>query len=256
MLKVANLNVFYGVIHALHDVSLEVGAGEIVTLIGANGAGKSTTLRTISGLMHPARGTITLLGQEIGRLRPDRIVGLGIAQAPEGRHLFPRMSVEDNLELGAYSRSDRRGLSADADRVFALFPRLRERARQLAGTLSGGEQQMLAIGRALMTNPRILILDEATEGLAPLIRAEIWQCLTRLKAAGQSILVIDKNVAALTRIADRHYLLERGKVKPDEKIVLFNTASGIKYLDAFDSEVKERTPKSQRKSALGPALRA
>ncbi len=212
LLALRDVETYYGRVQALYGVSLRVEQGEIVTLIGANGAGKSTTLRTISGLMHPARGTISLLGQEIGRLRPDRIVGLGIAQAPEGRHLFPRMSVEDNLELGAYSRSDRGGLSADADRVFALFPRLRERARQLAGTLSGGEQQMLAIGRALMARPKILLLDEPSMGLSPLLVETIFATIESLNKSGTTILLIEQNARMALGVAARGYVMETGRI--------------------------------------------
>jgi ABC-type branched-chain amino acid transport systems, ATPase component len=211
MLEVQDLHVYYGEIHALKGVSFQVGQGEIVTLLGSNGAGKTTTLKAVSGLLAPRGGDVRLEGTSLVGTASHDIVLRGITHVPEGRRIFNRLTVFENLEMGAYTRSDK-GVAEDVERVFAIFPRLKERRIQVAGTLSGGEQQMLAIGRALMTNPRLLILDEATEGLAPLIRAEIWQCLTKLKAAGQSILVIDKNVQALIRIADRHYLIERGKV--------------------------------------------
>ena len=211
MLEVRDLHVYYGKIHALKGISFQVTEGEIVTLLGNNGAGKTTTLKTLSGLLAPRQGDVLLDGGSLVGAPPHGVVQKGITHVPEGRRIFNRLSVVENLTMGAYTRSDR-DIAPDMESVFTIFPRLKERRTQVAGTLSGGEQQMLAIGRALMTNPRLLILDEATEGLAPLIRAEIWQCLTGLKAAGQSILVIDKNVEALIRIADRHYLIERGKV--------------------------------------------
>jgi len=211
LLEVADIHTYYGAIQALRGVSLTVEEGEVVTIIGSNGAGKSTTLRSIAGLTPAALGTVTFDGRDITRVPAHEIVDRGIALSPEGRHCFARMSVRENLDMGAYRRRDS-GIGEDLDRIFDLFPRLKERETQKAGTLSGGEQQMLAIGRALMTNPRLTILDEATEGLAPLIREEIWNCLTALKAEGESILVIDKNVDALVRIADRHIVLEKGRV--------------------------------------------
>ncbi|MCG8692972.1 MAG: ABC transporter ATP-binding protein, partial [Minwuiales bacterium] len=208
MLTVNNIEVVYNdVILVLRGVSLEVPEGRIVTLLGPNGAGKSTTLKAISGLLKTEDGEVTggeirFLGEEIRNADPERIVRKGIFQVMEGRRIVADMTVLENLRLGAFTRN-KRDVSDDIDQVFQYFPRLRERTG-LAGYLSGGEQQMLAIGRALMTNPRLLILDEATEGLAPLVRAEIWQCLAGLKEAGQSILIIDKNIDALTRLADRH----------------------------------------------------
>ena len=210
LLEVSDIHVHYGAIEALKGVSLTFEEGEVVTLIGSNGAGKSTTLRSISGLTPPSSGKITFDGEDITHTAAHDVVGHRIALAPEGRHCFPRMTVRENLDLGAYLRRGSQ-VAADLERVYGLFPRLQERENQKAGTMSGGEQQMLAIGRALMTNPRLLILDEATEGLAPLIRDEIWNCLSLLKARGQSVLVIDKNVENLTRIADRHYIIERGR---------------------------------------------
>jgi branched-chain amino acid transport system ATP-binding protein len=201
----------YGASQVLHGVSFAIAAGEMVTLMGRNGMGKTTTVRSIMGLTPSASGSIRFAGEEIRTLPAYRIAKLGIGLVPEGRQVFPNLTTRENLVATAANRSG----SPDPwtlPKVCALFPRLAERLDSMANLLSGGEQQMLAIGRALMTNPRLIILDEATEGLAPLIRAEIWQCLTRLKAAGQSILVIDKNVAALIRIADRHYLIERGRV--------------------------------------------
>jgi len=211
VLELAGLRAAYGPIEALRGVDLEVRAGELVCLLGANGAGKSSTLRTISGLVRPTAGRIVFDGRPIAGLPPAAILAAGIAHCPEGRRVFPYMSVEENLAMGAYVRRDQRGVAEDLERVCTHFPILGERRRQAAGTLSGGEQQMLAIGRALMTNPKLLILDEATEGLAPLIRDEIWNCLSMLKARGQSILVIDKNVEHLTRICDRHTIIERGR---------------------------------------------
>jgi branched-chain amino acid transport system ATP-binding protein len=195
----------------LHGISLAIAPGEMVTLMGRNGMGKTTTVRSIMGLTPALAGSIRFNGEEIRALPSYRVAQLGIGLVPEGRQIFPNLSTRENLIATAANRTQ----AADPwtlDRVCELFPRLAERLGSMGNQLSGGEQQMLAVGRALMTNPRLLILDEATEGLAPLIRAEIWDCLTRLKQAGQSILVIDKNVEALTRIADRHYLIERGRV--------------------------------------------
>ena len=211
MLAVDHLQSAYGPAQVLFDIGLRVGAGEVVTLLGRNGMGKTTTVRSVTGLTPCMAGSIRFDGREVASLPSFRVAQLGIGLVPEGRQIFPNLTTRENLVATA---SNRMG-SADPwtlDKVCGLFPRPSERIANMANQLSGGEQQMLAIGRALMTNPRLLILDEATEGLAPLIRAEIWQCLTRLKAAGQSILVIDKNVEALIRIADRHYLIERGKV--------------------------------------------
>ena len=211
LLELSNVETRYGLSQVLFGVSLEVGAGEMVTLMGRNGMGKTTTVRSIMGLTPARAGSIRFAGNEIGGVASYRVAKLGIGLVPEGRQVFPNLSARENLVATASNRSGARD-PWTLQKVCELFPRLAERLGNMGNQLSGGEQQMLAIGRALMTNPRLLILDEATEGLAPLIRAEIWQCLTRLKAAGQSILVIDKNVAALTRIADRHYLIERGRV--------------------------------------------
>jgi branched-chain amino acid transport system ATP-binding protein len=211
LLEVSNIETCYGLSQVLHGISLSIAPGEMVTLMGRNGMGKTTTVRSIMGLTPARAGTIRFAGDEIRTLPSYRVGQLGIGLVPEGRQVFPNLSTRENLVATAANRS---GATEPwtLDRVCDLFPRLAERFGSMGNQLSGGEQQMLAIGRALMTNPRLLILDEATEGLAPLIRAEIWQCLTRLKSAGQSILVIDKNVEALTRIADRHYLIERGRV--------------------------------------------
>jgi len=211
LLEVAGIETCYGLSQVLFGMSLAIEPGEMVTLMGRNGMGKTTTVRSIMGLTPAMRGKIHFDGREIRGLPAYQVAKIGIGLVPEGRQVFPNLTVRENLVATAANRR-KVAESWTLTRVCALFPRLAERTANLASQLSGGEQQMLAIGRALMTNPRLLILDEATEGLAPLIRAEIWQCLTCLKAAGQSILVIDKNVEALIRIADRHYLIERGKV--------------------------------------------
>jgi branched-chain amino acid transport system ATP-binding protein len=211
LLEVDKIETGYGLSQVLFGVSLAIAPGEMVTLMGRNGMGKTTTVRSIMGLTPATAGAIRFDGEEIRAMPAYRVAQRGIGLVPEGRQIFPNLSARENLVATAANR----GNAPDPwtlEKVCGLFPRLAERLGSLGIQLSGGEQQMLAIGRALMTNPRLLILDEATEGLAPLIRAEIWQCLTRLKTAGQSILVIDKNVAALTRIADRHYLIERGRV--------------------------------------------
>jgi branched-chain amino acid transport system ATP-binding protein len=211
LLEVSGIETCYGLSQVLFGMSLVIEPGEMVTLMGRNGMGKTTTVRSIMGLTPAMAGSIRFGGREIAALPAYQVAKLGIGLVPEGRQVFPNLTARETLVATAANRAG----AAEPwtlDKVCALFPRLAERKANMANQLSGGEQQMLAIGRALMTNPRLLILDEATEGLAPLIRAEIWQCLTRLKAAGQSILVIDKNVEALIRIADRHYLIERGKV--------------------------------------------
>ncbi len=211
MLKVRGLHAGYGQSQVLFDVGFDVGAGEVVTLLGRNGMGKTTTISSLMGIVSPTAGTIEFAGQAIAGLPSYRIAQRGLGLVPEGRQVFPNLTVRENLVATAANRS---GTSKpwDLAAILAMFPRLGERIDNPAALLSGGEQQMMVIGRALMTNPRLLILDEATEGLAPLIRSEIWACLARLKAAGQSILVVDKNVAALSRIADRHYILEKGRV--------------------------------------------
>ena len=211
LLEVAKIETCYGLSQVLFGVSLAIAPGEMVTLMGRNGMGKTTTVRSIMGLTPAMSGSIRFDGAEIRASPAHRVAQLGVRLVPEGRQIFPNLSARENLVATAANRGEADGRWT-LDKVCALFPRLAERLGSMGNQLSGGEQQMLAIGRALMTNPRLLILDEATEGLAPLIRAEIWQCLSRLKTAGQSILVIDKNVQALTRIADRHYLIERGRV--------------------------------------------
>ncbi|MGO9702862.1 MAG: ABC transporter ATP-binding protein [Xanthobacteraceae bacterium] len=211
LLEVADIETSYGLSRVLFGLSLAIAPGEMVSLMGRNGMGKTTTVRSIMGLTRSAAGSIRFAGSEIRALPAYRIAKLGLGLVPEGRQVFPNLTARENLVATAANRNG----AADPwtlEKVFALFPRLAARAGSMANLLSGGEQQMLAIGRALMTNPRLLILDEATEGLAPLIRDEIWRCLELLRIAGQSILVIDKNVDALTRIADRHYIIERGRV--------------------------------------------
>jgi branched-chain amino acid transport system ATP-binding protein len=211
MLTVDAIETAYGVSQVLFGVSLTVGAGQVVTLLGRNGMGKTTTVRSIMGIVPPRAGTISFDGRAIHRLPPYRVAQAGLGLVPEGRQVFPNLTVRENLVATAGNRSGS-ATPWRAEAVFELFPQLAARARILGGALSGGEQQMLAIGRALMTNPRLLILDEATEGLAPLVRAEIWRCVEGLKARGQSILIIDKDVASLTRVADLHYILEKGQI--------------------------------------------
>jgi branched-chain amino acid transport system ATP-binding protein len=210
MLQVRALQASYGASQVLFDVSLDVGQGEVVTLLGRNGMGKTTTIRAIMGLNRPHAGEVRFAGRPITGARADIVARMGIGLVPEGRQVFPTLTVRENLVATAANRS----MAAEPwtlDRIYRLFPRLGERHAQLARTLSGGEQQMVAIGRALMTNPRLLILDEATEGLAPVIRAEIWRCIETLKGAGQSILLVDKNINVLKRLADRHVAIEKGR---------------------------------------------
>jgi branched-chain amino acid transport system ATP-binding protein len=212
VLELRDVQVFYGRIQALKGVSLTVAEGELVTLIGSNGAGKSTTLKTISGLLRPRAGTILLRDQPLERLAPHRIVALGVSHCPEGRRLFGRLTVAENLRLGAVQRRDAAGVEADLDRVHTLFPVLKDRSRQLAGTLSGGEQQMLAIGRALMGRPSLLLLDEPSLGLAPLLVAAIFDAIRRLKEEGTTILLVEQNARLALDIADRAYVMETGRI--------------------------------------------
>jgi branched-chain amino acid transport system ATP-binding protein len=212
MLEVNEIHSYYGNIHALKGVSLTVDKGEIVTLIGANGAGKTTTLKTISGTMHPRHGSITLDGKQIETLPPHEIVMRGIGQAPEGRKVFGALTVLENLEMGAYARTDQAAIARDLDLVFTLFPRLSERKSQVGGTLSGGEQQMLAMGRALMTHPRILMLDEPSMGLAPVLVEAIFETIHRLNREGTTILLIEQNAAKALQVARRGYVIETGQI--------------------------------------------
>jgi branched-chain amino acid transport system ATP-binding protein len=212
LLEVKDIHTFYGNIEALKGVSLTVEEGEIVTLIGSNGAGKSTTLRSISGLTPPREGAITFRGREIGEMPPQDIVKLGISLSPEGRHIFPRMTVQENLDLGAYLRHDSNGIKEDLARVFELFPRLKEREKQKAGTMSGGEQQMLAIGRALMAQPKLLLLDEPGMGLAPILVERIYETVEEINRQGTTILLVEQNANFALETASRGYVLETGTV--------------------------------------------
>ena len=212
MLEIKNLHVYYGQIHALKGVSFVVRKGEIVTLIGGNGAGKTTTLRTISGLIPLKEGEILYQGESITGVKAHDLVSQGLVQVPEGRHVFPSMSVQENLDLGAYTRKDKKAVKEDLDKVFHLFPRLKERRQQLAGTLSGGEQQMLAMARALMSSPKLLLLDEPSMGLAPLLVREIFNIVTEINSTGVTILLVEQNANMALSIANRGYVIETGRV--------------------------------------------
>lgn len=212
MLKVNGINVFYDAIHAIKDVSFEVNEGEIVTLIGANGAGKTTILQTVSGLLRQKSGSISFLNHELQRVEPHKIVQMGLAQVPEGRRVFAQLSVLENLEMGAYIRKDKEKIEKDMEQVFVRFPRLKERRKQLAGTLSGGEQQMLAMGRALMSNPKMLLLDEPSMGLAPILVDEIFKIIKDVNKAGVTVLLVEQNATKALSIADRAYVLETGHI--------------------------------------------
>ncbi len=211
MLKIDNINVYYGQIHALKNVSLEVKPNEIVALIGANGAGKTTTLRTVSGLLRSKTGSITLMGEDISKVRADKLVSKGLAHVPEGRHVFLQMTVQENLEMGAFTNKS--NVKAGIEDVFQRFPRLMHRKNQIAGTLSGGEQQMLAMGRALMSKPKILMLDEPSMGLAPILVQQIFDIISELHKAGTTILLVEQNAEMALQIADRAYVLESGRIK-------------------------------------------
>jgi branched-chain amino acid transport system ATP-binding protein len=221
LLELTDVHTYYGAIHALRGVTLTVEEGEIVTLIGSNGAGKSTTLRTISGLLKPRQGEIRLRGDRIDHRRPHEIVELGVCQSPEGRRVFSRMSVHENLEMGAFSRTDRENVAAEFERVYGLFPRLKERESQRAGTLSGGEQQMLAIGRALMAAPKVLLLDEPSMGLAPILVEQIFDIVKTINQQGTTVLLVEQNALMALAIANRGYILQTGE------IVLADVASSL-----------------------------
>lgn len=213
MLKVKDLNVYYGKIHAIKGIDFEVNDGEIVTLIGANGAGKTTTLKTVSGLLKPEKGIVTFNGEDITKVKAHHIPDLGMAHVPEGRQVFAQMTVYENLMMGAFIRKDKREINADLEMIFSYFPRLKERVKQVAGTLSGGEQQMLAMGRALMTRPKLLLLDEPSMGLAPILVDEIFSMIQTINSAGTTILLVEQNANKALRIANRGYVLETGKIK-------------------------------------------
>jgi branched-chain amino acid transport system ATP-binding protein len=226
LLELESVDAFYGRIQALRGMSIKVDKGEVVALIGSNGAGKTTTLRTISGLMHPQSGTIRFDGRDITRTGPSTIVELGICQSPEGRRLFPRMTVVDNLFMGAYTRNDKPGILVDMDRVFVLFPRLKERRTQIAGTLSGGEQQMLAMGRALMASPKLLMLDEPSLGLAPILIETIFSIIRDINSQGTPVLLVEQNANKALEVAHRGYVLETGSI--------VQTGTGKQLLESED----------------------
>lgn len=221
ILELRNVHAYYGNIHALKGISLTVGKGEIVTLIGSNGAGKSTTLRTISGLLKPREGEIRLEGDRIDQIPAHKVVERGVLQSPEGRRIFPRLTVQENLEMGAFSRKDKTDIQPDMERIFTLFPRLRERVAQKGGTLSGGEQQMLAIGRAMMGRPHVLLLDEPSMGLAPVLVEQIFEIIKEINKQGTTVLLVEQNALMALGIAHRGYVLQTGK------IVLSDTAQAL-----------------------------
>jgi branched-chain amino acid transport system ATP-binding protein len=212
MLELRNVHSYYGSIHALKGISFTVNDGEVVTLIGANGAGKSTTLRTIQGLIRPREGSIILDGESLEKLPTHEIVKRGVSQSPEGRMIFPQMTVRENLEMGAYSRSDKSGVQSDLERVLVLFPRLKERLKQKGGTLSGGEQQMLAMGRALMARPRVMLLDEPSMGLAPILVEQIFDIVKEINQQGTTVLLVEQNATMALQVANRGYVLEVGQI--------------------------------------------
>ncbi|MFI5091728.1 MAG: ABC transporter ATP-binding protein [Terriglobales bacterium] len=224
LLEISGIDVFYGRVQAVRGASLQVDTGEVVALIGSNGAGKTTTLRTISGLIHPTTGTIKFAGKDITHTEPQKIVNLGICQSPEGRRLFPRMSVLDNLRMGAYTRTNAAEIKKDMDRVFELFPRLKERMNQIAGTLSGGEQQMCAMGRALMASPKLLMLDEPSLGLAPILVETIFDIVREINARGIPVLLVEQNAHKALEVAHRGYVLETG--------VIVQTGTGKELLES------------------------
>jgi len=227
LLEINDIHTYYGAIHALRGVTMHVDEGEIVTLIGSNGAGKSTTLRSVSGLLRPRKGEITLRGKRIDGLRPHKIVELGVSQSPEGRRVFARMTVHENLEMGAFSRRDKVP-TADFDHVYDLFPRLRERTAQRAGTLSGGEQQMLAIGRALMAKPRVLLLDEPSMGLAPILVEQIFDIIKTINQEGTTVLLVEQNALMALAIAHRGYILQTGEIVLTDKAAALSTNAAVR----------------------------
>lgn len=241
MLKIRNLHSYYGNVHVLKGLSLHVGEGEIVTIIGGNGAGKSTLLKTISGLLSPKRGEIIFKDSLINNLSAERILRLGIAHVPEGRRIFSKLTVEGNLELGAFSRRDRQEIKEDMDNVKSLFPILEERGRQKGGTLSGGEQQMLAIARALMSRPKLIMLDEPSMGLAPIVVAQVFKIIKELKGMGTTILLIEQNARAALSVADRGYVMEMGKFiyQGEKEVLLDNNEVKRAYLGKGYREVYE-----------------
>ncbi len=222
LLELSDVHTYYGNIHALKGISIDVDKGEIVTLIGSNGAGKTTTLKTISGVLHPQKGTVSLEGRRIDHVPPHDIVSMGICQSPEGRRIFPRLTTLENLEMGAFHRTDKDGIKEDLERVYSLFPRLQERRSQAGGTLSGGEQQMLAIGRALMSRPRVLLLDEPSMGLSPVLVETIFQIIRDIHAQGTPILLVEQNAHMALQVAGRGYVLQTGR------IVLQDTARNLR----------------------------
>lgn len=215
LLKVENLEVYYGVIRALKGISFHVNRGEIVSLIGANGAGKTTTLHTVTGLIRPKSGSITYDGHDLTKVAPHKIVSLGLSHVPEGRRIFQDLTVYDNLLLGAYTRKDKKAIEADMEKVFEQFPRLKERRRQLAGTLSGGEQQMLAMGRALLSDPDMIVMDEPSMGLSPLLVSEIFEIIKSFREAGKTVLLVEQNAKKAMMVSDRVYVLETGSITAD-----------------------------------------
>ena len=217
LLQVKDLEVYYGVIQALKGISFHVNEGEIVSLIGANGAGKTTTLHTVTGLLHPKHGSISYAGQDLSKVAPHKIVSMGLAHVPEGRRVFQNLTVYDNLLLGAYTQSDKAKIAMQMESVFEQFPRLKERRRQLAGTLSGGEQQMLAMGRALLSDPKMIVMDEPSMGLSPLLVSEIFEIIQSFRAAGKTVLLVEQNAKKAMTISDRVYVLETGSITKEGK---------------------------------------
>ena len=228
LLELSDVHTYYGAIHALRGVTMSIEEGEIVTLIGSNGAGKSTTLRTISGLLKPRQGEIVLRGKRIDGLPPHEIVTLGISQSPEGRRVFARMTVQENLEMGAFARRDRANLAAEFERVYELFPRLRERISQRAGTLSGGEQQMLAMGRALMSAPKVLLLDEPSMGLAPILVEQIFDIIKTINEQGTTVLLVEQNALMALGVASRGYILQTGEIVLSDTAAALRTNDGVR----------------------------